>query len=241
MHKKAGKICATLAISVCFLTVFVPVTRAEGTISVQKISPHLTAEARQSLISYIAEQLKIISAELAQLIAQMTQTNTVQLLTPTPAVSANNVPLSATAPPAAGLDNNQNTAGNLGNLSGLALPPAPPNSSSLFIDKIDPSTGPPGTLITIYGRGFSPTGNILYTGYSQENNILSTDGKTIKFTVVGDVSTDPTADGPDEYPPPGTCAECSSSSGPVGDQQLWFYLENSTGISNDVLFTLTNQ
>ncbi len=228
MGKKIKFSLVTPLIVGCFLLFSASVLHAEQIGGGLNTFSRLTLSQRQFLITYISEQLRLLTAELAKLIAAEVEQNRVGNASPTSTPQA--TPLNSSA--------NQNMPNSL---TGLTLPPAPPTSISLFIDKIYPSTGQPGTLVTISGRGFSPTGNTLYTGYSRENNMSSADGKTIKFTVVGDASTDPGAGGPDEYPPPGTCGECSNDSPSVGGQQLWFYLTNSTGVSNGVLFTLINQ
>lgn len=56
------------------------------------------------------------------------------------------------------------------------------------IYSLNPSTGPKGTLVTMYGNGFTPTGNRIKFGNlgSEQNpryNINSSDGTTLTFTV----------------------------------------------------------
>ncbi len=49
------------------------------------------------------------------------------------------------------------------------------------IDKITPTQGEPGTLVTLHGRGFSTTGpNVIYTGYGQVE-VTSRNGTTLSF------------------------------------------------------------
>jgi peptidoglycan hydrolase-like protein with peptidoglycan-binding domain len=49
-----------------------------------------------------------------------------------------------------------------------------------LITAISPTKAPAGTIITITGEGFLPTGNTVYTGYDRQT-VTSSDGKTITF------------------------------------------------------------
>lgn len=50
------------------------------------------------------------------------------------------------------------------------------------INKIEPTKGGVGTRVTITGEGFTPKGNIIYTGAGQLV-VASPDGKTLSFTL----------------------------------------------------------
>ena len=50
------------------------------------------------------------------------------------------------------------------------------------IYSVFPTSGPIGTKVTIKGLNFSSTGNILFTGYSQQT-LSSSDGQTLTFTI----------------------------------------------------------
>jgi len=51
------------------------------------------------------------------------------------------------------------------------------------INSITPNSGPYGTVITIKGSGFSPTGNMVVTTTNEVENLSSPDGNTLQFTL----------------------------------------------------------
>ncbi len=51
------------------------------------------------------------------------------------------------------------------------------------ITSLEPKHGPVGTLVTIRGRGFTPTGNRVYTSYGLLPDLPSADGETVTFEV----------------------------------------------------------
>ena len=50
------------------------------------------------------------------------------------------------------------------------------------ITGISPTHGPIGTPVRLTGRGFTPSGNIVYTGYGHFS-LSSPDGQTLSFTI----------------------------------------------------------
>lgn len=85
------------------------------------------------------------------------------------------------------------------------------------ISNLTPSRGVEGTVMTINGSGFDKDNNTVYTGYSVLSGIPSADGKTITVTVAPHIPAYTTAV---EIP-------------------LWFYVVNSSGESNEGVFTYT--
>ncbi len=62
------------------------------------------------------------------------------------------------------------------------LAPTAPRVEPPIILGISPNHGPIGTPVRLTGRGFAPSGNIVYTGYG--HLILpSADGQTLSFTI----------------------------------------------------------
>ncbi|HUY88266.1 MAG TPA: IPT/TIG domain-containing protein [Pirellulales bacterium] len=51
------------------------------------------------------------------------------------------------------------------------------------INSLSPSSGPAGTQVTIAGQGFSPTGNMVHFADSELDNIPSSDGTHLTFTL----------------------------------------------------------
>ena len=98
------------------------------------------------------------------------------------------------------------------------------------ITKIEPTKGEVGTRITITGDGFTPKGNIIYTGAGQLV-VASPDGKTLSFTLprppfLTDKWLSNTADYRRKYYP-------------EIDFPLGFYIKNQNGVTADPgLFSL---
>ena len=53
------------------------------------------------------------------------------------------------------------------------------------IQSITPSKGGVGTVVTIKGYGFSPTGNKVGSAFEEFNNVSSADGMTMRVTIKG--------------------------------------------------------
>lgn len=126
-----------------------------------------------------------------------------------------------------------------------------PGGVTPVIEKISPTAGKTGTVVTIIGSGFKPTGNVIYTGYNVIENATSSDGKTLTFTML----------------PPGLSGgalltrdsneEISLSTWEFSDvlksehpeyfedinklaantpEYFWIYVENTNGLSNNAIF-----
>lgn len=102
-------------------------------------------------------------------------------------------------------------------IEGFSLPAPPPRSSTLKIVSVSPQSGEPGTVVTITGQGFSSS-MTLYGGF-QSQTISSSDGKTVTFIVAPDMK--------------------FSSDLPKVTDNLFLYLEDSSGISNVGTFSLS--
>ncbi len=59
----------------------------------------------------------------------------------------------------------------------------PPNMNAPYITYLNPTSGPVGTMVTVYGTGFSPTGNTVRFGGGVVTGVSSSDGRTLTFTV----------------------------------------------------------
>lgn len=87
------------------------------------------------------------------------------------------------------------------------------------IESISPSSGPAGTLVTLKGKNFTPTGNTVYAGHVILNDVSSADGKIITFKV-----SSPLPEGTKGFPFP---------------LKFGFFVENINGASNVEIFLLT--
>jgi hypothetical protein len=88
-------------------------------------------------------------------------------------------------------------------------------TSRVAIYSITPSSGTGPTTVVISGTGFEPTGNTIYTGYSELQNISSPDGTTM--TIVIDPKMKKFKNGPVAFP-------------------FWIYVANGNGTSNTQIF-----
>ncbi len=59
----------------------------------------------------------------------------------------------------------------------------PPNINTPYITYLNPASGAVGSTVTIYGSGFSPTGNTVRFGGGVITGLNSTDGRTVSFIV----------------------------------------------------------
>lgn len=111
-------------------------------------------------------------------------------------------------------------------------PAEPKRSTTTFIDSLEPNTGPVGTVVTIKGRGFatSSSGNTIYASYQVIRGVKSKDGTTLTFTVS---AFDNDFAGPDVFK--------NRPAGRTVRLPLIVAVENNTGISNDMMFTVTYQ
>jgi hypothetical protein len=127
---------------------------------------------------------------------------------------------------------------------GFSLPPAAPRSTNVFIDKIFPARGAPGTVIVINGRGFSVQ-NKLYTGFGVFD-ASSSDGKTISFALPldileieqGSISSSEFLEADNFFESDlGVPSQPLPPTGPV-IVPLWLYIESGQGFSNEAIFDL---
>ncbi len=59
----------------------------------------------------------------------------------------------------------------------------PPNMNAPYIANLSPNSGAVGTVVTVNGSGFSPTGNTVRFGGGVITGVSSYDGRTLSFTV----------------------------------------------------------
>ncbi|MSU73543.1 hypothetical protein EXS56_00180 [Candidatus Kaiserbacteria bacterium] len=59
----------------------------------------------------------------------------------------------------------------------------PPNVNTPYITYLNPASGAVGSTVTVYGSGFSPTGNTVHFGGGVITGLNSTDGRTVSFIV----------------------------------------------------------
>ncbi len=64
----------------------------------------------------------------------------------------------------------------------------PPNTGVPIISYLSPASGSIGTYVTVYGSGFSSTGNTVHFGNGIISNLSSYDGRSVSFTVPSTVS-----------------------------------------------------
>ncbi len=99
----------------------------------------------------------------------------------------------------------------------------PKMSTLTKISSISPTSGRPGTRITIKGAGFSKENNDVFAGFNFIKNVKSADGETIVVEVQ-----DPFFDS--EY--------ANGLSGRDFSVPVGIYVKNITGVSNYKMFTL---
>ncbi len=104
-------------------------------------------------------------------------------------------------------------------VSGFVWPEAPQESTTMSLTSLDPSSGPGGTKVTITGRGFDGL-HIVYTGNEVIENVRSDDGRTLEITIKDNFSDGNSGDSSLTLP-------------------LHIYVENESGISNDLVFNLS--
>ncbi len=59
----------------------------------------------------------------------------------------------------------------------------PPNVNTPYINYLNPTSGAVGSAVTVYGSGFSPTGNTVHFGGGVITGVNSSDGRTLTFVV----------------------------------------------------------
>jgi len=64
----------------------------------------------------------------------------------------------------------------------------PPNVNTPYINYLNPTSGAVGSMVTIHGSGFSPTGNTVRFGGGVVTGVSSFDGRTITFMVPSQLS-----------------------------------------------------
>jgi peptidoglycan hydrolase-like protein with peptidoglycan-binding domain len=122
------------------------------------------------------------------------------------------------------------------NIITSAPPPTPPNTplSTSSAEKeepqifsFSPTSGPVGTKVTLRGKGFTKTGNTVFTGYTTLQNVPSPDGATITF----------------ELPMPHLLFQGLAPGAPqptltpktkkIHPIQYWFYVKNENGVNHN--------
>lgn len=89
------------------------------------------------------------------------------------------------------------------------------------LDRLSPASGPAGSTITISGRGFSQSGNTVYTGLSVIGGLESPDSRQLTFTL------------PD--------LNLTNSPTETFSIPLWIYVRSEAGLSNNLIFNLIVQ
>ncbi len=64
----------------------------------------------------------------------------------------------------------------------------PPNVNAPYITYLSPASGAVGSMVTVYGSGFSPTGNTVHFGSGVITGVGSSDGRTLSFIVPSQLS-----------------------------------------------------
>jgi hypothetical protein len=99
---------------------------------------------------------------------------------------------------------------------------------SVSLYSISPSSGRVGTQISLYGSGFTQSGNDVHFGMGGIRNVASYDGRTITFTVPGYVS-------PCDFITAGlACAQVIQQITPGSAYQV--YVSNANGQTNSLTF-----
>jgi hypothetical protein len=115
-----------------------------------------------------------------------------------------------------------------------AGPSVDPPSSPTFLTSLSPASGAVGTQITARGGGFTPTGNSIKFGAGYINNLESSDGVTLRFTV---------PDGLNLCPPPPmgemSTTPCPSAYPQVKPGSYSISVMNEKGSSGDLAFVVT--
>lgn len=96
------------------------------------------------------------------------------------------------------------------------------------INSFSPTSGPAGTVVTINGSGFSETGNTIYTDYATTNNVTSSDGKTITFTIPEPVFEFQLSVNPNDPPIQKDVSKMKHKPA----LQYWIYVKNADGQTN---------
>lgn len=119
------------------------------------------------------------------------------------------------------------TRAKLNSLYGCArvIPPPPP-SARVSLQSISPASGPVGTIVTIYGRGFTSVGNTVNFGTGVAGVNLSSNGSSVIFTVPQTLSLHC-------IPFP-----CGAPAMPVGPGDYKVSITNANGTSNSLVFTV---
>ncbi len=95
-----------------------------------------------------------------------------------------------------------------------------PGLPSPSISSISPTGGKAGTVVTITGDNFSPTGNTVNTGYDTLRGVSSPDGETLTITI---------------NPP--FAKQIAVDSDVASTIDFWIYIENGSGRSEPVVFS----
>ncbi|MDP3991652.1 MAG: IPT/TIG domain-containing protein [Candidatus Colwellbacteria bacterium] len=113
----------------------------------------------------------------------------------------------------------------------LSKPTPPlPSPGRVIISSLSPSSGPPGTFVTITGGGFTSTGNTIYLGSTAIPNAASVNGVTLTFYIPSGFFACPAI-----YPPAG-CIQGTPTSPGTYDVSV----KNGSGLtSNTLTFTVT--
>lgn len=137
----------------------------------------------------------------------------------------NNIVITPPPPVIAGSNVKKTEKTDLNNISDLTSASFAPDrySSITKIKSISPTSGRPGTKITIKGEGFSSVSNDVFVGHKFITGLKSADGNTLIV-----YATDPFSN--NEY--------LKNLNGHQFEVPLGIYLKNSSGVSNGLIFKL---
>ncbi|MDO8469752.1 MAG: IPT/TIG domain-containing protein, partial [bacterium] len=107
-----------------------------------------------------------------------------------------------------------------------------PPTSTVWLDSLQPGTGPVGTTVTVTGSGFTPTGNDIHFAEGGIRGVsFSNNGTTLTFKVPSSVS------GCDFWT---SSFSCTQPARLVAPGTYTIYVANANGTSNEAQFTVSS-
>ena len=107
--------------------------------------------------------------------------------------------------------------------------------SSPSLTALAPASGSVGTAVAVSGGGFTPTGNTVKFGKGYINDLASSDGVTIRFTVPEGLNLCPPIT--DQSP----AVPCAGAYPRVTPGQYSISVMNANGTSTNLTFVVTGQ